>query len=349
MALSHVKIIGSGLIGTSIGLALVQKGVAVTMVDSDVRAQKLARDLMNSGVDTQPELVIIATPIGSIMSAMKGEIERSVRYGFMDIASVKNKVKVDVQSLGIPSDRFLPSHPMAGREVGGAESARADLFQSRPWVIDSSGVNPDLKGAALELIALLGAEAVEMESGEHDRAVALVSHLPQVISSILAARLESAPAEWLALSGSGLRDTVRIAGSDPALWREILTANAPAIAPLLQEVISDCQHLLANLTDERVVSEVIASGQRGRNQIPGKHGGKARSYTQVPIVIEDKPGQLAALFEECARVSVNVEDLSIEHSPGQFTGLITLALSQADAETLSKHLSANGWSVHLPR
>lgn len=349
MTLTHIRIVGSGLIGTSIGLALVQAGVAVTMVDSDLRAQELARDLVKSGSTQDPEIVILATPIGSLGSALKEQMGSSIKYGFMDISSVKNKVKVEVQSLGVPLERFLFSHPMAGREVGGAESARADLFQGRPWVIDSSGVSKDLKSAALELITLLGAEAIEMDSVEHDRAVALVSHLPQVVASILAARLEAAQPDWLALSGAGLRDSVRIAGSDPQLWSQILTANAEAIAPLLQDLISSCQHLLENLTDEKVVSEVIAAGQRGRNLIPGKHGGKPRSYTQLPIVIEDKPGRLAALFEECARVSVNVEDLAIEHSPGQFTGLITLSLSQADAVTLSRHLSELGWSVHAPR
>lgn len=348
MTLTHIKIVGSGLIGTSIGLALVQAGVAVTMVDSDLRAQELARDLLKSGSTEDPEIVILATPIGSLRGALEAEIGTTIKFGFMDISSVKSKVKVEVQSLGI-AERFLLSHPMAGREVGGAESARADLFQGRPWVIDSQGVSKELKGAALELIALLGAEAIEMGAVEHDQAVALVSHLPQVISSILASQLEAADHNWLNLSGAGLRDTVRIAGSDPQLWSQILTANAEAIAPLLQDVIASAQNLLENLTNEQVVSETIAAGQRGRNQIPGKHGGKARSYTQLPIVIEDKPGQLAALFEECARVSVNVEDLAIEHSPGQFTGLITLALSATDAVTLSKHLSILGWSVHSPR
>lgn len=83
--------------------------------------------------------------------------------------------------------------------------------------------------------------------------------------------------------------------------------------------------------------------------IPGKHGGVARKYTYLPVVIEDKPGQLAALFDECAEAQVNVEDLSIEHSPEQYTGLITLALSQNDAEKLYRHLLKEGWSAHSPR
>ena len=98
-----------------------------------------------------------------------------------------------------------------------------------------------------------------------------------------------------------------------------------------------------------MVAEVIAAGQRGRDLIPGKHGGQQRSYTYLPIVIEDKPGQLAALFDECAAAQVNVEDLSIEHSPEQYTGLITLALSQSDAAKLYEHLLEQGWRAHAPR
>jgi prephenate dehydrogenase len=188
-----------------------------------------------------------------------------------------------------------------------------------------------------------------MDSKSHDQAVALVSHLPQLVASLLASQLEGAEQSWLDLAGAGMRDTIRIAGSNPDLWKEIVGANSSAIAPLLTRLIEDAQLLLEGLSDEKVVAGVIAAGQRGRNLIPGKHGGVQRSYTYLPIVIEDKPGQLAALFEECAKAEVNVEDLAIEHSPGQFTGLITLALSEEGAKKLSSHLQEKGWSVHLPR
>jgi prephenate dehydrogenase len=349
MALSHVRIVGSGLIGSSIGLALVQKGVPVSMIDSDSRAQRLAQDLMKSSPNGEPDLIILASPIGTIAQALKSEKSSPVKLGFMDIGSVKTKVEVEVSTSGVEAGRFLPTHPMAGREVGGAESARADLFQARPWIIDSAGVNPDLHQAGLEVISLLGAVAIEMDSNEHDEAVALVSHLPQLVASLLAGQLEGAKASALDLAGAGLRDTIRIAGSNPQLWKEIVAANSAAIAPLLRQFIKDAQELLKNLDDEKFVAEIIASGQRGRDQIPGKHGGKQRSYTYLPIVIEDKPGQLAALFDECASADVNVEDLTIEHSPGQFTGLITLALSEDGAKKLSSHLQGKGWSVHLPR
>ncbi len=350
MKLSHVRIVGSGLIGSSIGLALVARGVNVTMVDIDVKAQNLAQDLMGK-FDTESiaEITIVASPLASVPEVISSEIEQGFNLGFIDISSVKTNPKVEVSALGLDMSRFLPTHPMAGREVGGAESARADLFQGRPWIIDPEGVSPELLAAGRELIEICGAHLIEMNSAEHDRAVALISHLPQIMSSALAAQLEGAPAQWLDLSGSGLRDTTRIAASNPTLWREIITANHAALEPLLASVISELQDLRDSLTSIESVDEFIKGGNRGRSMIPGKHGGSARNYTFLPVVIEDKPGQLAALFDECAKAEVNVEDLSIEHSPEQYTGLITLSLSSTDATKLYQHLLKQGWSAHSPR
>lgn len=349
MTLSHVRIVGSGLIGTSIGLGLALKGVGVSMKDLDSRAEGLAQDLVKSPSDQPVDLVVFATPIGALKSVLDSEYAANPKSAFIDISSVKSKVKVEVSTSTLPLSRFLPTHPMAGREVGGAESARADLFQGRPWIVDTQGVDVDVVEKASELIELLGGHKIDLDSSEHDQAVALVSHLPQLISSLLAKQLTGGEERWLDLAGAGLRDTTRIAGSDSKLWREIVTANSQALTPLLQALQADLTKLIASLGDENSVAELINDGQKGRARIPGKHGGKAREYTFLPIVIEDKPGQLAALFEECAQASVNVEDLTIEHSPGQFTGLITLALSESDASKLSDHLKSNGWSVHAPK
>jgi prephenate dehydrogenase len=267
----------------------------------------------------------------------------------MDISSIKTNPVLEIQSFGVDMSRFLPTHPMAGREVGGAESSRADLFQGRPWIVDPTGVSAEVIAHGLEVIELCGGHLIEMAIATHDKAVALVSHLPQIMSSALAAQLEGAPGEWLDLAGSGLRDTTRIAASNPELWQEIISANRDSIAPLLDRVIEELQELSRNLHNVEAVGDFIKSGNRGRSMIPGKHGGVARNYTYLPVVIEDKPGQLAALFDECARAQVNVEDLAIEHSPEQYTGLITLALSQSDAAKLHRHLLEQGWSAHAPR
>jgi prephenate dehydrogenase len=295
------------------------------------------------------DLVISAVPISAFRSVIVGLEGANFTGGFIDVASVKAKPKVEVTTSRLQPSRFLPTHPMAGREVGGAESARSDLFEGRTWIIDSQEVDGDVLAMGRELISTLGADSIDLPSDEHDKAVALISHLPQIIASILAKQLGGKPESWLTLAGSGLRDTTRIAASDPKLWREIISANAAAIEPLLRSFSKDLSSLLDHLSDESAVEKVIADGVQGRSAIPGKHGGKVREYTYLPIVIEDKPGQLAAIFNECAKAEVNVEDLSIEHSPGQETGLITLALSSSDAKKLAEHLSSAGWSVHTPR
>ena len=351
---SSIKIIGSGLIGTSIGLALASKGVQVEMADIDPKAAKLANDLMASSPAATPEIVLYAGPSSGLISALESEFKVNSESKFIDIGSVKTKSLLEVSRSAIPTRQFLATHPMAGREVAGAQSARADLFLSRSWIymdkdLEGSPVDPELIAAGLWLIDTLGATALAMSAVDHDRAVALVSHLPQVTASLLAAQLIGSDAQSLDLAGAGLRDTTRIAASSPALWDEILTSNSAELLPLLINLQSDLGTFISRLESSSSVSDLIERGNQGRSKIPGKHGGAAREYSLLPVVIEDKPGQLAALFDECASAKVNVEDLTIEHSPGQFTGLITLALSANDAQILQAHLLNSGWSVHAPR
>lgn len=184
-----------------------------------------------------------------------------------------------------------------------------------------------------------------MSPEDHDSAVATVSHLPQIISSLLAAQLNEKSSEYLALAGSGVIDTTRIAGSNPDLWREILNLNREALMPLLKDFQKD----LSTLIETFDVQSVLERGRKGRQSLPGKHRSASRNYTYLPVVLEDKPNQLAALFDECAKANVNVEDITIEHSPEQETGLVLLALSATNADVLQKHLADSGWRVHPPR
>jgi prephenate dehydrogenase len=236
---------------------------------------------------------------------------------------------------------------MAGREIGGAGSARADLFQGRSWILTpSSDLDESSKELALELIAHLGATPIELTAADHDRAVAKISHLPQIAASLIAKQLAGTPAEWMELAGQGLRDTTRIAGSDESLWKEIIHSNRAELEQLLINLQNDVAKMIASLNNPDEIATLIAQGRAGKGLIPGKHGGKAREYWYLPIVIDDKPGQLGAIFNECAAMDVNVEDLNIEHSPGQLSALITLALSENDAAKLSSHLTSIGWNVH---
>ena len=345
--LARVRIVGSGLIGTSIGLALVQSGIQVEMVDSDSANQALAMDLIGGAQVSDPDLVIFAVPSSRLPLIIRDEFELNPNSTFMDVGSVKNDVVLEVETVSGLSTRFVPTHPMAGREIGGAGAARADLFQGRSWIVTpSADLKAESRHIVNELIDLLGATSIELTPRDHDRAVAKISHMPQIAASLLAKQLIGTPPEWMELAGQGLRDTTRIAGSDESLWKEIIYSNREELRSLLINLQNDLHAMINSLDNPAQIAELIASGRTGKSLIPGKHGGKAREYSYLPIVIDDKPGQLGAIFNECAAMDVNVEDLGIEHSPGQLSALITLALSQADAEKLSNHLSSIGWNVH---
>jgi len=320
------------------------------LVDSDPSAQALARDLTGGVVVVDPDVVVFALPTSVLSEVIQNEIDINPQSTFMDVGSVKNEVLLKVKTFSGLSTRFLPTHPMAGREIGGAASARADLFQGRSWILTpEDDCAPESRKLVLELITLLGASPIELSALDHDAAVAKISHLPQIAASLVAKQLSGTPAEWMELAGQGLRDTTRIAGSDEKLWKEIIYSNRNEISELLISLQNDLQQMIDSLDDPAKIAVLIAAGREGKALIPGKHGGKAREYTYLPIVIDDKPGQLAAIFNECAAMQVNVEDLNIEHSPGQLSALITLSLSEHDAEKLSSHLISIGWNVHPVR
>jgi len=342
-----VRIVGAGLIGTSIGLALAAKNIPVEMVDVDSRNQGLAQDLAGATKLSDPELIILATPLRALSQVINEQYALNPNSTFMDVCSVKVEPLEKVKASRLPLKQFVGTHPMAGREVGGAESARADLFLSRSWIITPDAqTDSDAVAKVKSLIQLLGATCVELDAASHDAAVARVSHLPQIAATLVAGSLHGVAPEWLDLAGAGLRDTTRIAASDENLWKEIISSNSKEIKGLLTALHNDLGAMIDAVNDQEKISAIMRKGRDGRNLIPGKHGGKAREYTYVPIVIDDKPGQLGAIFNECAAMLVNVEDLAIEHSPGQLNALITLALSADDAVKLSNHLSSIGWNVH---
>ena len=341
-----VVVIGAGLIGTSIALGAKRNGAEVELIDTDGRAEALANDLASGQKVSEPDLIVIATPTSALESIVNRFKNLYPRSTFIDIGSTKTKVKVEVEKDSAFAKRFCPTHPMAGRELDGAEAAQSDLFEGKSWIITPLSATTESSIALTrELIESLGARVIEMTVDDHDAAVATISHLPQIISSLLAAQLVSKPKEYLALAGGGVIDTTRIAGSNPELWREILNLNKEALLPLLKNFQKD----LSTLIESYDVEKVLLEGRKGRQALPGKHRSASRNYQYLPVVLEDKPNQLAALFDECAKIDVNVEDIAIEHSPEQETGLVLLALSKANSDSLQEHLSKNGWRVHPPR
>lgn len=237
---------------------------------------------------------------------------------------------------------------MAGREVSGPQSARGDLFDGRTWILTSGELTSRQSlDRATELIALCGGVLVKLSPQEHDQAMALISHTPQILASLLASQLVGSNPQWLGLIGQGFKDVTRIADSDPSLWKEIISENAENILPVLRSFRQKLEDVETTLSNSSAAQSMIESGNAGRKLIPGKHGSTSRTYIYLHIVIDDKAGQLAAIFNDCAKANVNIEDVSIEHTPGQNTGLVTLSiLDLGRAQILERFLGSAGWKVH---
>jgi prephenate dehydrogenase len=352
MSISSVKIVGSGLIGTSIGLALSQEKIDVLMADSSLPAAELAQSLVNPGRISSNQdvfdLVVIAVPPSSFAEVIRREFAINPTSTFVDILSVKTKPQVEVEALGELSAQFVGSHPMAGREVSGPQSARGDLFIGRTWIIcPSAHTATESLNMVKELIEVCGGVPIEMDPREHDQAMALVSHGPQILASVIAGSLNKKSPRWLELIGQGFKDLTRIADSDSLLWRDILSENADNVSSVLASLRRELESIELGLHDPLIAQKVIEEGNTGRTLIPGKHGSAVRKYIYLHIVIDDKAGQLAAIFNDCATAGVNIEDVSIEHTPGHNTGLVTLSiLDVRKAEELAEFLGSVGWKVH---
>ena len=344
-----VKIVGAGLIGTSVGLRLKSAGLSVEITDKDQSAMKLAQDLIKSGPIIEPDLIVVAVPAKVNSEVVIQQLKANPNSRVCDLASIKSDLLLEVAKFSELRKNFFSLHPMAGREFSGAENSRADLFDGRAWIaITDSFQNSESKDLAQQLVDLCGGSLYWLTSAEHDQVVARISHLPQILSSALASQMLKINEENLNLAGQGLRDLTRLASADSGLWSQILLENQREIKPALLEMIQKLQQLLNNLDarDINSIEKFIKDGNLGKSKIPGKHGAKNRDYSFLPIVIDDKPGELARIFNECAKISVNIEDLTIEHSPGQETGLITLALSAKDCQALSSHLQSLQFKVH---
>lgn len=351
---AKISIYGAGLIGTSIGLGLRQLGGEVTFFDPNSKNAQAAQDLVGGEPAALGSvvLVIVATPIERAKEALFDAFDKNPQATFIDITGLKSELINEVEQFPALAERFCSTHPMAGREFSGPLAAQADLFQGRTWIFTpTSRTNVNTLELTKTLIAALGGSAKELDAATHDRAIATVSHLPQVMSSLTAGALIGVAPVELEVAGQGLRDTTRLAESSSELWANLLLSNREEVVSLLTKIDTKLQNLITSLESNDVdgVKEFMRNGNQGRSAIPGKHGGKKRDYTFLPIVIEDKPGELARIFDECKEADVNVEDLDIEHSPGQQTGLITLSLSKEDADVLFTHLSAKNWRVHAPR
>ncbi|WP_415948918.1 prephenate dehydrogenase [Streptomyces sp. KLOTTS4A1] len=357
-------VIGTGLIGTSAALALESRGVTVHLADHDPEQARTAAAL-GAGTDEPPEapvdLAIIAVPPAHVAATLADAMRRGVARAYLDVASVKAGPRRELEELGLDAAAmaaYIGTHPMSGKERSGPFAATADLFEGRPWVLTPTReTETEVLNLALELVALCRAVPVVMDADAHDRAVALVSHMPHLVSSMVAARLENAEENAVRLCGQGIRDVTRIAASDPRMWIDILSANPGPVADLLASVAADLEETVGALRalqscDEEKrrdgavgIEAVLRRGNAGQVRVPGKHGSAPKAYETVAVLISDQPGQLARIFADAGMAGVNIEDVRIEHATGQQAGVVQLLVDPKVAPALVGALRERGWAL----
>jgi prephenate dehydrogenase len=358
---ASVVVIGTGLIGTSIALALRERDVSVWLADRDDEAVRLAvnlgagQPLPADGVPGGPaDIAVLAVPPAAVAAELHAAQARGLARAYTDVASVKELPLAGARELGCDLASYLPGHPLSGRERSGPAAARADLFVGRPWVLcPQAGNDTTTIRLGTGLAEASGALPVAVSPAEHDQWVALVSHAPHLVAAAMAARLEHAPEGALALAGQGLRDVTRIAASGAGMWLQILTANAAPASAVIRAVAADLAQVsyalesLAAGDDDAVkhVADLLRRGSDGVHRIPGKHGGPTREFAAVQVVIPDRPGELARLFRAAEEAGINIEDVSIEHSPGLPVGVAELWVRPEVVSGLSGVLAAGGWPV----
>lgn len=366
-----VLIIGSGLLGASIGLGLHAAGYEdVYVQDISPTAEAVAQDIgagtsFSSLTEDQrtrfePQLVVVAAPpdvAGTVCAQALRAYGPRPETGYpgatvTDVASVKVQPLADVLASGADASRYVGSHPMAGREKSGPVAARGELFQARPWIIcEHDSVRPECVRLVRSVAVELGAIVTVLSVQEHDHTVALISHVPQAMSSLLASRLQDTPLYALSLAGQGLRDTVRIAASDPTLWVQIFAANSEPIVQTLYGVRDDLNRLISTLENPTAsgarldLAQLMSEGNAGVARIPGKHGTAPAAFATMTVLVDDTPGTLARLLAEIGELGANIEDLRLEHSTGAPVGMAEISVTPSILESLVRDLSARGWRV----
>ncbi|MCW2796032.1 prephenate dehydrogenase [Nocardioides sp.] len=345
-----VEIVGTGLLGTSIGLACRQEGLDVLLTDASPEHVRTASGL-GAGrprVDAdQPQLVVVAVPPDHLGSEIARALARTDAV-VTDVGSVKTGPLASVA--GEPGlERYVGGHPMAGSERSGPLAASAALFDGRPWAVTPhAGSTPEAIALVDALARLCGAVPVRLTPAEHDKAVARTSHVPHLLAALVAGRLVEAPSQHLALSGQGIRDVTRVAAGDPVLYGQIVAANAEAVLVLLDEVRGQLDLVIGAVSsrDRDALETLLVQGVAGTRAIPGKHGGPVRPTRSVFVSVPDHPGELARLFADAGASEVNIEDIHIDHDPGRPVGLVELVVDETLAEHLLASLESRGWVTH---
>lgn len=337
--------VGTGLIGGSIGLALRRRGWHVTGDDRDparaARALELGA-LDAVGADPEAEITFLATPVQAVADAARAALAAGPGI-VTDVGSVKSSIVA-----AVADPRFLGGHPMAGSEQEGVDGADPDLFAGALWVLTPTAATDDATYAAVRaVIRSLGADVVALTPEHHDALVAVVSHVPHLTAASLMHLADDKATEHralLRLAAGGFRDMTRIAAGHPGIWPDICAENRDAIVEVLDGLVGSLQQVRQVIVDDDRAGllAVLERARAARVNLPSRVA-SAGDLCEVRVPVPDRPGVLAEVTTLAGALDVNIADLEIAHSSEGDQGVLILLVDAAAAERLRGGLLQHGF------
>ena len=346
----QAHVVGLGLIGASVALALNETGWTVTGVDSnDTTTAAAIESGVVTGAELRPDvdLVVIATPAGSVARLANDVLAQLSDPDVVvtDVAGVKGSIVAQVTD-----ERFLGGHPMAGSELRGLSGARADLFRGSTWVLTPTDrTSPTTYSTLHGILREIGANVVAVGADDHDRLVAIASHVPHLLAGSLmneASQVAEQDAVLLQLAAGGFRDMTRIAAGDPGIWPDILFENRDAVVQSLHALEIRLQGLRAALLDDGrdVILDSLLSAASARRQLPGR-ALSTDDLAYLRVKVSDEPGVLARVTRSASDLSVNIYDIEIAHGIEGTGGTLLLAVDAQQSTMFGEALTALGFQV----
>lgn len=343
----RATIVGTGLIGGSIGLGLRARGWHVSGIDTDDEAIGLGVELGaldRRGVDERSDLVVVATPVGAIAATVIEILATCPDAVVTDVGGVKGPI-----TTAVTDRRFVGGHPMAGSERLGIEGANDELFRGAAWVLTPTAHTDDRAFSTVrDMASSLGAEVLTLDPQRHDALVAVVSHVPHLTAAALVGvasqHADDHPA-LLRLAAGGFRDMTRIAAGSPSIWPDVCAQNREAIVETLDELIADLGTIRSMVadTDKVAVLDTLRRAQTVRRSLPSRATDIVESVAvRVPIL--DRPGSVAAVAGIATDIGVNLRSLQTIDA-GDAGGVLELLLAAGDVDTLREALLAAGFRL----
>lgn len=344
-ASSIANVVGLGLIGGSVCLALRRAGWLVHGIDSaEGRAQEaLTRGVVDAvGISTHARVTFVATPVATLVEGVRWALG-STGGVVTDVGSVKSPV-----AEAVDDPRFVPGHPMAGSELDGLEGADASMFEGATWVLTpTASTSDEAFSLVAEVVSSLGAEVVALAPSSHDRLVAVVSHVPHLTAAALmgvAATRSDEHAALLRLAAGGFRDMTRIASSRSGIWLDICGENRTAILDGLDDLIDGLRSMRTSIDEgnTEALRGRLDDARRARMNLPSK-AGAIEDLTEVRIPIPDRPGAAAEVFTLSGDLGVNIHDFEVVHSVEGDKGVMVIVIRSEHVDLFRGGLLARGF------